>query len=155
MPGGSPSLEQLRWMVPSGVVAAGILWKFFRPSCEAVFFLIFDGAPKRRNESVKVALATELELLADHTAAIEEHGRLLAAQADSLSAFEQALLAQGRVLNEQITQAVTRSTQTLEKIEKSLERIAQDTNTNSVAIGELRGLWDGSERRRSERRRGE
>lgn len=145
--------EQLKWIVPTAIVVGGAAWRWLRPSCDAFFFMFLDGNPDRRDKSAREALATEIEKVDAHEKRLAEIEQMLEAHSDSLSAFEESLLAQGATLKDQITQVFDPLHRTLEKMEKALERIAHDTQTNSIQIGELRGLWDGSERRHNGGRR--
>lgn len=146
--------EQLKWIVPVGAIVAAALWKLSRPACETLLFFLFDGTP-RRDDSVKAALAVELEEIADHGERLAEVERMLAAQQDSMTAFEESLLAQGATLRDQIAQVFNPLKTTLEEMSRSLKEIARDTQNNGREISELRGMWDGSERRKGRDRRSE
>lgn len=142
------NVEQLKWMTPVAVIVAGVAWKFARPACETFVFFLVEGNTSRHETLVRKPLEEDLarlDELCDRLSTIEGE---VSANTDRLEGFESSLLAQGATLRDQITQVFDPLHRTLEKMESALERIASDTKTNSVQIGELRGLWDGAERRR-------
>jgi hypothetical protein len=139
--------DDLKWLIPTGVLVGTLAWKFARPSCETFLFFLIEGNGSKHEDLVRKPLAAELEQLEELRARTDELERIVDAQGDAMVSVQASLLAQGKTLSEQISQVFTPLQRTLEKMEGALERIAEDTNKNSVAIGELRGMWDGSERR--------
>jgi hypothetical protein len=148
----SSSWEKLAWMVPVGAIISAFLWRLTRPACESFFFFIGQGNEDRHKSFVSAPIKADLEKISDHDARLDEVERVLAAHAVTQDELADALRDQGIALSKEISQVLRPLQRTMEKIEGTLERIAKNTNDNSVAIGELRGMWDGSERRQGERR---
>lgn len=146
--------EQLKWMVPVGVVVAGVLWRVTRPACETLVFFLINGSP-RREQAVKAALAVELDELADVGERLAKAEEMISAHADAQIAFDEALKAQGAALRDHVSQALNSLNRTLEKMDGTLGKIAAETKENGREISNLRGLWDGSERRTGRERRSE
>jgi hypothetical protein len=145
----------LKWGTPSALIVAGVLWWFARPALSNLIISLLKSAHARHGELLRAQLAPEFEMLDDHGNRLTSIERMIIEQNDRLMAFESSLLAQGKTLAHEIQSVFGPLNVTLERMSSSLDRISEATNANAVAIGELRGMWDGAERRTYTRRRPE
>jgi hypothetical protein len=130
--------EQLKWMVPVAAVVGGILWRVARPACEVLVFFLINGSP-RREKTVKEVLAVELEQLDDVCERLARAEAVLAAHADSMSAFEESLLRQGQTLTDQIASVFEPLKETMRQTAHSLREISREMQSQGREISEIRG----------------